>query len=45
MERITVMLEPEIAKKLRNRQADTIRKENRSYSFSHALNDALRDKL
>ena len=40
--RVTIMLDKEIDKKLRQLQASRIAKENSSISFSKVLNDALR---
>jgi len=43
--RITIMLDDDLDKKLRLKQAKQIQTEQRSYSFSQALNDALRSSL
>ncbi|MEK6829267.1 MAG: hypothetical protein AABY15_04005 [Nanoarchaeota archaeon] len=43
-ERVTIMLDSDLAKKIRLKQAKKIQTENVSYSFSQALNDSLREK-
>ena len=42
--RVTVMLDEDIASKLRDKQAKQIKKTQKGYSFSQALNDSLRGK-
>jgi len=44
-ERVTVVMDEDLMKKLRLRQAKMIQQEQASYSFSRALNDALRKGL
>lgn len=41
-ERITIMLDKDVAKKLRFRQAEMLKKSNKSVSFSQVLNDCLK---
>ncbi len=41
-DRITIMIDKEVAKKLRARQADLLKKSNKSVSFSKVLNDCLK---
>jgi len=41
-DRITIMIDKEVAKKLRARQADLLKKSNKSVSFSKVLNDGLK---
>lgn len=41
-DRITIMLDKDIAKKLRYRQAELLKKSNKSISFSQVLNDCLK---
>jgi hypothetical protein len=43
--RISVMLEDDIDKKLRTKQAEEIRKTSSSVSFSMVVNDVLRKSL
>ena len=43
--RITIMIDDDLDKKLRLRQAKTIQHEQTSYSYSKALNDTLRKSL
>ena len=43
--RITVVLDDEIDKKIREFQAKTTRKNNFTYSFSKAVNDILRKSI
>ena len=43
--RVTIMLDDDNDRKLRARQADIIKKQSRSYSFSAVVNDALRKSL
>ena len=41
-DRITIMLDKDVAKKLRFRQAELLKKSNKSVSFSQVLNDCLK---
>lgn len=41
-ERITIVLDPDVHKELRDEQAKKIKEENRSISFSRIVNDRLR---
>jgi hypothetical protein len=43
--RITIMIDEEIAKKLRLKQAKLLKKSTKSVSFSQVLNQMLRDYL
>ena len=43
--RITIMIDDEIDKKLRQIQAKQISKTNSSISYSHVLNEAIRRQL
>ncbi len=43
--RVSIMLDDDIDKKLRLRQAKMIQQEQSSYSYSRVLNDALRKSL
>ena len=43
--RITIMLDDDMDKKLRMKQADLIRKTQLSISFSKVINDVLRGKV
>lgn len=43
--RITIMLDDDMDKKLRMKQADLIRKTQKSISFSKVINDVLRGKV
>ena len=43
--RVTVMIDDDIDKKLRAKQAKTIQKSQTSFSFSQALNEELRKTL
>ncbi|WP_179370959.1 hypothetical protein [Nitrosopumilus ureiphilus] len=43
--RITIMIDDDLDKKLRTRQAKTIQKEQTSCSYSQTLNEALRKTL
>ncbi|MCZ6581666.1 MAG: hypothetical protein O6761_00625 [Thaumarchaeota archaeon] len=43
--RITIAIDTEIEKKLRIMQANLIKKTNKSVSFSHVLNNILKDGL
>lgn len=43
--RITIMIEDDIDKKLRAKQAKFIQKNNASYSYSKVVNDTLRQAL
>ena len=44
-ERITIVIETELARKLRRIQSKKIAELQSSYSFSKAVNDTLRDAL
>ncbi len=43
--RITIMLDDDMDRKLRIKQADLIRKNQKSISFSKVINDVLRGKV
>ncbi len=43
--RVTIMIDDDLDKKLRLRQAKMIQQEQSSYSYSRALNDILRKSL
>lgn len=43
--RITVMIDKDLDKKIREKQIKTMQKTNKNYSYSQALNDSLREKL
>ncbi len=43
--RVTIMIDDDLDKKLRLRQAKLISQEQRSYSYSKVLNDAVRKAL
>jgi len=43
--RITIMLDDDLAAKLRKMQAEQIKKSNGSISFSHVINETLRKEL
>jgi len=43
--RVTIMIDDDLDKKLRLRQAKMIQQEQSSYSYSRALNDVLRKSL
>jgi len=43
--RITVMIEDDVDKKLRAKQAKYIQKNNASYSYSKVINDTLKQAL
>ena len=43
--RITVVLDDDLVKKLREKQAELIKKTVKSVSFSHVLNDTLRKSI
>ena len=43
--RVTIMIDEDLDKKLRLRQAKMIQQEQTSYSYSRALNDTLRKVL
>ena len=43
--RVTIMLDEELDRKIRERQSVQIKKENTSVSFSKVLNDALYDSF
>ncbi|MFQ5781522.1 MAG: hypothetical protein ACE5GR_00535 [Nitrosopumilus sp.] len=40
--RVTIMIEPDLDKKIRIFQAKKLQKENTSYSYSKAVNDILK---
>lgn len=44
-ERVTIMLDEDVSKKLHTIQADQIRKTGKTYSFSKALNETVRKAL
>lgn len=43
-QRITIMLDDDLATKIRTKQARVIQRDQKSYSFSQALNDELRGR-
>jgi len=43
--RVTIMIDDDLDKKLRNRQAKIIQNEQASYSYSRVVNDTLRKVL
>jgi len=43
--RVTIMIDEDLDKKIRHRQAKIIQEEQSSYSYSRALNDTLRKVL
>ena len=43
--RVTIMLDDDLLKKLRNKQAKLIKKSLKSISFSRVINDSLNDSL
>lgn len=43
--RITIAIDTEVERKLRTMQAELIKKTNKSVSFSHVLNDVLKEGL
>ena len=43
--RVTIMLDDELVKKIRTKQAQLIKKSEKSVSFSSVLNDTLRNAL
>jgi len=43
--RVTIMIDDDLDKKLRQRQAKMIQQEQSSYSYSKVLNDTLRKTL
>jgi hypothetical protein len=43
--RVTVMIDDDVDKKLRAKQAKYIQKTNMSYSFSRTINDTLKQAL
>ncbi len=43
--RVTIMIDEDLEKKLRSRQAKMIQQEQSSYSYSRVLNEALRKAL
>ena len=45
VKRVTIMIDDDLDKKLRLRQAKMIQQEQSSYSYSRALNDILRKNL
>lgn len=45
MKRVSVMMDDEIDRKLRNLQAHLIRKDNKSYSYSQVLNLVVKQGL
>jgi len=45
LRRLTIMLDDELLKKLRNKQAKLLKTKKRSISFSKVINDTLRDYL
>ena len=45
LRRITIMLDDDLLKKLRNKQAKLIKKSLKSISFSRVINDSLNDSL
>ncbi|MBS3926162.1 MAG: hypothetical protein KGZ34_05675 [Nitrosarchaeum sp.] len=45
VKRITVMIEDDIEKKLRAKQAKIMQKTNSSYSYSKVINDTLKQAL
>ena len=45
VKRVTVMIEDDVDKKLRAKQAKIIQKTNSSYSYSKVINDTLKQAL
>lgn len=43
--RVTIMIDDDLDKKVRDKQAQLIKKESRSVSFSSVINDVLRNKF
>ena len=43
--RVTIVIDEDLDKKLRERQAKMIKQENSSYSYSRVLNETLRKTL
>ncbi len=43
--RVTIMIDDDLDKKLRQRQAKMIQQNNQSYSYSKTINDVLRKAL
>lgn len=43
--RITIMLDDDLVKKLRTKQAKLVKKSSKSISFSRVLNDELRQSI
>ncbi len=43
--RVTIMIDEDLDEKLRNKQANVIKRTQASYSFSKVLNDTLRKSL
>lgn len=43
--RITIVVDDDIDKKLRNVQANVIKKRHTTYSYSRVINDLLREQL
>ena len=44
-ERITIMFDEDLVKKLRTRQAELLRKTSKSVSFSYVVNEAVKKGL
>lgn len=43
--RVTIMIDEDVDKKIRHRQAKIIQQNQTSYSFSKAINELLRERL
>lgn len=43
--RVTIMIDEDLDEKIRNKQADVIKKTHSTYSYSRCLNDHLRKVL
>lgn len=43
--RVTIMISDDLDRKVRDKQAQLIKKETRSVSYSSVINDALRGKI
>ena len=43
--RITIMIQDELDKKIRSYQAKRMQKENKTYSYSRAVNDILKNAI
>lgn len=43
--RVTIMLDNDLMKSVRSKQAQKINEDQKTYSFSAALNDMLREKI